>query len=287
MSKDDFKVFVPVDFTTSKSISSDEHGNYVRGFATTPDQDLEGDIILPENLDISYFMTRGYINYEHQEGNAYKIGVPTDRTFIDPKKGLYVEAKLFMDNPYAQEMWNLAKGLSDVQDEERVLGFSVEGRVLGRDSDNPDVLKGVQVKNVALTTNPANPNATWEALVKSLTTGYSIEGDREGGDALRHQELAGSIRNLSYQLKDLRETSDGIKWDLVAKSLEEEGRWDDDSALLFLQLSEGLSGDDANRFLKSLDDDEEEKDEEEEGDTIEAEDEKETAEMGEPDEDNK
>lgn len=250
---DKVNIFVPVDFKLEKSISGEEHGNYVRGWATTPDLDLEGDIILPEEIDISYFLSRGYINYEHKSGVGYRVGVPTQHTYVDPEKGLFVEARLFMDNPYAQDMWNLANGLSSVRDETRILGFSVEGRVMSRNVDDPRILEGIQVEHVALTTNPANPNATWEALVKSMNdeSTQSVEEDDhpewKDSDEAKSRNLASTIRDVAYAIKELE--NDGVTWDKIADDMQDEDRWDEDTALLLLQLSRGVSKEDAQIML--------------------------------------
>lgn len=239
----DFNIFVPLTENSFEVVTKDDersdkqHGNYIRGYATTSHQDREGDIILPGALDIEDFLKWGYINYEHKQGDAFKIGVPTNKTYIDPNKGLYVEAKLNMDNPYAQDMWKLATDLSDAGSSRKV-GFSVEGKFMGRNMNNPSEIKRVKVKNVAVTTNPANPEATWDTLVKSFTTGNDIvSDDATGGEVLRKQSLAHSIRKLCYNIKDMTPED----WHDVAKSLDEEDRWDDNIATVFLQLSKGLS----------------------------------------------
>lgn len=246
----DFNIFVPLDEQSFEVVSRDDrdgqsHGNYIRGWATTSHQDREGDIILPGSLDIENFLKWGYINYEHKHGDQYKIGVPTSRTYIDPNKGLFVEAKLDMDNNYAQDMWKLANDLAKSGNSRKV-GFSVEGSFMGRNYQNPNEIKRVQVKNVAVTTNPANPEATWDTLVKSLTTGDDKAGeDSTGGQALRKESLAHSIRNLCYNIKDMTPKD----WKEVGKALDKEDRWDDNIATVFLQLSKGISKDDALKHI--------------------------------------
>ena len=247
----DFNIFVPLDEQSFEVVSNNDrsdkgHGNYIRGWATTSHKDREGDIILPGSLDIDSFLKWGYINYEHKQGDEFKIGVPTNKTYIDPNKGLYVEAKLDMDNPYAKDMWELANDLAKSGNGRKV-GFSVEGTFLGRDYKDPSKIKRVKVKNVAVTTNPANPEATWDTLVKSFTTGNDIvSDDATGGEVLRKQALAHSIRSLCYNIKDM--TPD--EWHDVAKALDKEDRWDDNIATVFLQLSKGLSRDDALKSIK-------------------------------------
>lgn len=246
MQENEFSVFVPLDTQDlAKSINGGEHGNYVRGWASTPDLDRHGDIVLPSEMNINEFLSRGYINYEHKPGEQFKIGVPTTKSYIDPQRGLYVEAKLFMDNPYAQRMWELAKNISK-NGVSRPLGFSIEGRFHGRDADNPAILRGVEIKEVALTTNPANTNATWEAFVKSFETGYEIDSvSQDGVASLRKQSLARQLRTLSFAIKDFKAKD----WADVAKTLDEEDRFDDDLAVLFTQLHRGLSREEASKFV--------------------------------------
>lgn len=251
MHDEDFSVFIPFDEKSFEKSAKDEPESYIiRGFASTGTRDREGDIFPPESLDIDTFLKHGFINYEHKKGDAYKIGIPTENTYIDPEHGLFVEAKLFMDNPYAKDMWSLAKSLAKIGSKRKV-GFSIEGSFRGRDYKNPAIVKEVKVRNVAITTNPANPEATWEAFTKSFTTGSDIVGEGisdDGASALRKQSISHAISELCYNIKDV--TDD--EWHDIAKFMDEEGRYDDSTVVLFLQLSKGLSREDALSTLTRL-----------------------------------
>lgn len=251
MHEDDFSVFLPIDEKSFQKSAKGEPESYIiRGFASTGAKDREGDIIPPASLNISDFLKHGFINYEHKSGDAYKIGIPTENTYIDPEHGLFVEAKLFMDNPYAKDMWNLAKSLAKVGSKRKV-GFSIEGSFLGRDYKNPSIIKKVKVRNVAITTNPANPEATWEVFTKTFTTGNDVvdEGvSTDGASALRKQSIAHTISELCYNIKDVTDE----EWHDIAKFMDEEGRYDDSTVVLFLQLSKGLSREDALSTLTKL-----------------------------------
>lgn len=223
MKNENFNIFIPI----SKSIKSDgEHGRFVKGWASVPKEDRDGDIILPRELDISLLMRKGYINYEHKKGGKYKLGVPTDKSYVDPERGFFLEAKLFDNNPYADKMWDLAERINSgevVEDNDHMLGFSVEAHFSHRDYDDPRILRNVMITNVALTTHPSNTSASWTSFEKSFTTGDSIVQDGDtGGQVLRVQSFARDIRELSYRLKDFT-VSD---WESIAKSLDEEGRFD-------------------------------------------------------------
>ena len=223
MKQKDFEIFIPI----SKSIKSEgEHGRFIRGWASVPKEDRDGDLILPTDLSINPFMKQGYINYEHKKGGIYKLGVPTDKTYIDLKRGLFIEAKLFDDSPYADKMWNLAEkvnsGELDVNDD-NMLGFSIEAHYSHRDYDDPRILRNVIVTNVALTTHPSNTSASWSTFVKSFTTGSDIVGDGDtGGATFRKQSFARDLRQLSYTIKSFSQED----WSDICSMLDDEGRYD-------------------------------------------------------------
>lgn len=247
MENNEFSIFLPFE----KSIKSDgAHGRFIHGYASTYHEDSVGDIILPSELDISSFMSRGYINYEHKPGDRYKIGVPTDKTYIDPSRGLFVEAKLFDGNPYADKMWDIASRISSGQEEQtrdHMLGFSIEGRFSHRDMDDVRVMRNVRITNIALTVNPKNKNASWHAFTKSFTSGSEqkeIEPEYPEND-LRVQNIARGLKTLSYAVQDFSQED----WLKVAKSLDQEDRYDPTTASLFLQINKGISKEDASKLI--------------------------------------
>ena len=243
-------VFVPIDLNDSiqKSNELDPTGKswYLQGYATTPDLDLQDDIVDPTGLDITHFIQHGYINYEHHQGEEYKIGVPTEGTHIDSAVGLYVECKLFKSNPYAEAMWKLANNIAK-SGLERRLGFSIEGYAKERDKNDPRIIKSTYITNVAVTTSPANPNATWEAFMKTFVTGYGISPDSQtGAAALRTEEFARNLYNLSWaytKIGDMNEFND--LWKNVGDVLDDMERYTPEAAVMFLQLSKGYSRDEA------------------------------------------
>jgi Caudovirus prohead serine protease len=241
-------LFVPIDVDESIKKSAEdttEKSWYLKGYATTPDLDLQEDIMDPTGIDIQQLIEHGYINYEHQKGENFKIGVPTKNTHVDDV-GLFVEAKLFKSNPYAKSIWNLAKNLADSGSNRRI-GFSIEGFVKKRDRNDPRIVKSAHITNIAVTTNPANPNATWEAFMKSYMTGYGIEPDTQiDAAALRRESFARSLHNLSYAYKALKDPKEFERlWKDVGDTLDTMDRYSPESAVMFLQLSKGLSRADA------------------------------------------
>lgn len=240
----DVNFYIPIDMAEiKKSVSGDEKGHYVRGWASTPDLDGQQDIIDPQGIDIDMFLSHGYVNYEHEKDKI--VGHPTENSYVDYTRGLYVETKLNMDSPYAREMWGKAQYIAK-SGIDRPLGYSVEGYVQ-RDADNPEIIRKTVITGLALTENPANPKATWEAVMKSLTTGYGITPDDRGDSAgaLRIQQASKQLHKLAVTLKEFKKGD----IQLIAKSLDEENRYSDDVALLLLQLGYGLSRETAEKYL--------------------------------------
>lgn len=250
-----YNIFVPVDVfdSVSKSEQAEDGEWYVRGFAATPDLDMQGDIVLPEGIDIGYFSTKGFINYEHKQDAEYIIGVPTDNCYVDLEKGLFVEARLMKENKYAQSMWSLANMIKK-SGIDRNLGFSIEGAVKSRSDYDKRVIEGVMVKNVALTTHPANPNATWETLVKAWETGYATTPDEQtGAAAFRKEHLAPEVTNLTNAVRTISKLNVMPKEDKdyvikeAAKSFDNEPSLD--VSAVMLQLSRGISFNQAQDFI--------------------------------------
>lgn len=245
-------IFIPIDIAGSIK-KSQEEGNgedwYIRGFASTPDLDLQGDIVQPSGIDINYFKSSGWINYEHQQDAGSTIGVPTDNCYIDFQKGLFVEAKLFKDHPLAQEMWNLANNI-EKSGAERKLGFSIEGGIRKRNDRDNRIIEDLEIRNIAVTKNPANPKATWEKFMKSWTTGTEINPEKQvNGEALRVEQLAQAITNLTWAYKIGNPEELDKTWAGVSKYMEASDRNTAECGIIMLQLSRGISRLDAEKFV--------------------------------------
>lgn len=246
-------IFVPIDIEGSLRKSKEE-GNgedwYIRGYASTPDLDLQGDIVQPSGIDIDYFKSSGWINYEHQQDAKSTIGAPTENCHIDFQKGLFVEAKLFKDNPLAKEMWDLANSI-EKNGIGRKLGFSIEGGIRKRNDRDNRIIEDLEIRNIAITKNPANPKATWEMFMKSWTTGTEINPEKQvNGGALRVEQLAQAITSITWTYKvgnpqELEET-----WAGVSKYIDASDRNSVECGIIMLQLSRGISRADAEKFVK-------------------------------------
>lgn len=252
-----FKAYVPI----NKTASSDSEW-YISGVASTNTKDWDGEIVDPSTLDITYLMKQGKINYEHNNELDHIIGEPTDNTYID-KSGLHLEAMLYKNMPLAQDAWKLANAM-EKSHAKRSLGFSIEG--IGKRSADPNVFSKVKVMNVAITANPANPDASWKTFKKSVDvnselakaysemsaenpaeTGTEINpSDMQGVSSFRKEDLPGALTTLTYAMKS-ENCSELLNY--AQKALEDSGNITKDVKQLILQVGRGVSKETAKNFL--------------------------------------
>lgn len=241
------KGFLPI--TVEKSEKGTGESWVIQGLASTPDRDFQGEKILPDAIDYStYFVDNGWITYEHSQDMKDIIGEPLG--IYSDDAGLHVKAKLFKNVDKAKEVWHLQNVLAKESEEGRSLGFSVEGPVLERDPMDKSIITKMQVKNITVTSHPANPHATWETVKKSLpddvAIGYNVNPSKmEGNNALRAESLAGAIIMLSYTLgkQNCDTLMKNAQEEIAASGLESKA-----SLATILQLSRGISREEAEKY---------------------------------------
>lgn len=144
---------------------------YIEGVISSDSVDLQGDKILQEGMVWDYFVRRGWLNYEHQQGPENIVGVPTEVKAIDlggGKRGTYLKGYLLVDRPKAREIVETVSALKKATSD-RKIGFSVEGQVLARDPKNPKIITKSRILNVSITAHPVNPDAsTLELIARSI-----------------------------------------------------------------------------------------------------------------------
>ena len=139
------------------------------GIASTSDEDADGEFLDPKGFDIKPLMASGMVNWHHQAKGqpATIIGEPT-KAEIRPE-GLYIETDLYPSSKIACDVWELANTL-EKDSKTRRLGYSIEGKVVKRKSNNknsPDYKKIVKaiITGVAITHQPKNPK-TFANIIK-------------------------------------------------------------------------------------------------------------------------
>ena len=139
--------------------------------------DYQGDMILQDGLDFSYFLRSGFLNDDHKAGPGNVVGEPVRvyRTEVNGKPATAMEGILYLSKPQALAIYETAKAISAAQSPRR-LGFSIEGQVLARDPVNPKIIKKAKVLHVAVTHAPVNPDSkNLELISRSISSGSAVE----------------------------------------------------------------------------------------------------------------
>jgi len=210
----DFKFFLPVEITKAKDKDGEEE-MIIEGCASDASEDSDGEMLHPNGYDLSYFKKFGFLNWQHRAGTdpASIVGEPIDARVENNK--FYIKGRLFKDNPLAQDIFKLAKTLSD-NGSTRRLGFSIEGKALAKDLLNPKIITRAKITGVAITPTPKNSN-TFLDVVKGeyKEGGFEDEFEKEdteevekmmttaSGAPLTRESLEGNQKDLNKTKKTL------------------------------------------------------------------------------------
>ena len=251
MKTDTFSFNVPGEVDRVKSDNGQDEMR-IGGYASTPDEDRQGDEILQKGLDIQDFVNFGYFNYDHD--NSKILGYPDKSKCRVDNTGFYVEGLLLPGVELAKSLWETAIALKK-SGAPRHLGFSVEGKILKRNALGK-IIKA-KVYNVAITANPVNPKATWDALVKSFTTdNEDIEKSLEAGygdsngSPLIPESLDSAFKTLSYVIGDDTEARQHME--NLKERLSQRQDITKSELILYFQLTKGLSFDDSASLVNKI-----------------------------------
>ena len=159
------------------------------GIASTADEDSDGEFLDPKGFDIQPLMKSGLVNWHHQAKTnpGTIVGEPTKAEIR--KDGLYIETQLYPHSQVACDIWELAKTLA-ADSKTRRLGYSIEGRVIKRKSDDPTdpdykkIVKAI-ITGVAITHQPKNPK-TFANIIKGEID--ELEDDEEKDETKGKEE---------------------------------------------------------------------------------------------------
>lgn len=184
--EDKFKFWCPIE--KAQDLIDPTTGEQVMrlgGIASTSDEDADGEFLDPKGFDIKPLLESGMVNWHHQAKGqpAAIIGEPT-KAEIRPE-GLYIETDLYPSSKIACDVWELANTL-EKDSKTRRLGYSIEGKVVKRKSNNknsPDYKKIVKaiITGVAVTHQPKNPK-TFANIIKGEIDEYDEEVDTFDGN---------------------------------------------------------------------------------------------------------
>lgn len=179
--EENFRFWVPLEITKGKDAVTGKEKMGFKGIASTIEQDTDGETLMPDGFDLSYFLNNGFVNWNHKakDNPAALIGEPT-KAEIRPE-GLYIETELYNDSPLAVEVYKLGKLLSK-KNGNRKLGFSIEGKATERDPANKKIVRKARITGVAITPTPKNP-ATFADIIKGdFHNNDKIEYELEKGE---------------------------------------------------------------------------------------------------------
>lgn len=198
-------------------IEKGEDGTYkrviVKGKASTPHQDKQGEWIDPMGCDIDDFKR---ISDDHIKGNSGTIG-EIIKAHKDHEAVWIDEAELYPSLPQVQHIVKIADELKKRPNSKMQLSFSIEGSATERDSINPKRILKAKLTGAAVTLQPINQNATAELFAKSLNY------DDSDFDVLEKSDSVEQKRYL-YEWKD----SDGVEYKLTKSFEIEKGTYVDD-----------------------------------------------------------
>lgn len=168
----DFKFYMPVEFVDVEKANKEDDSApdswKIQGIASTADEDLQGEVVSQEGLDISVLKAgRGLWNWDHQKGPENVLGQIEDADFVerDGKKCLLVKGYLFKYQERAKAFYNILKSVKKSNGPR--VHLSIEGKILERDWRNQKSINKARIEKVALTLDPVNPY-TYAELMKSL-----------------------------------------------------------------------------------------------------------------------
>lgn len=212
MSEKDFKFYVPVELVKGEKEGEEEWR--VEGIASTPDEDLQGETVAQEGLDISMLKAgRGLFNYDHQKGPENVLGQIEDANFIDQngKKCLMVKGYLFKQQERAKAFYNILRSVKKANGPR--VHMSIEGKILKRDFNNSKAIKQARIDKVALTLDPVNPY-TYAELVKSLNASESDDMATQVSETVN--EISKSDETVTLKKTDVEALLDFAKKALAA-----------------------------------------------------------------------
>lgn len=173
-SKEAFQIDVPVIAFEKADEPAGQHKR-IAGIISTDSLDQQQERLLQEGLNFKTFLERGFFNDNHQSHTttsvigypksvkSYQKGETLPNGDKAPANLTWTEG--FLCGKRGREIWDLAH---DLRDSGRTLGFSVEGSIQARKSEDQNVVTSADVHSVAVCARPVNAECRLMTLVRSL-----------------------------------------------------------------------------------------------------------------------
>lgn len=163
---------------------------WLQGYCSTQRRDRQDEQVMQAGLNFDPFMQYGFFNDNHSPSTVNQAGIPLLAEH-HPGKGWWTEGYL-LPNKIGMGIADLAKSLKEVN-APRQLGFSVEGKIRDRDKFHK-IVRSADVRQVAITHCPVNPECTWELLSKALSAGGTVAGGVNGRSIITEEDLEHDVK---------------------------------------------------------------------------------------------
>lgn len=190
-----FKFVIPAD------LQKGEDGEWrVRGLASTANRDAQGEILLPEGIDLSPIdQKKGVLNWNHEKGPQNLIGILDG--YKKTPEGLFIEGRLLKNHEKAKAVYQIMSSFE--KGDRGRMGLSVEGIIRERGGKDGKVIKKCQINAVALTMNPVNQD-TFVDLVKSMSAPeLEIEFPSELNEELLPEDPTSEESEVKFSTKQV------------------------------------------------------------------------------------
>lgn len=193
--QDKFNFFMPGTFEKSEATGEMK----ISGVCSSATIDSDGEVLEPAGFDFQPLLEKGFYNWNHQAKKSASaiIGRPTKAMVINGGQDFYTEGFLYKGLEEAVGVFNLAKVL-EIEDTERSLGFSIEGRAVERDAINPKRIIKAVITGIAITHCPKNANT----LLSIMKGEYAESFIEEEEDEIEPADME--------KAKDYRELTRGV-----------------------------------------------------------------------------
>lgn len=153
---------------------------YIRGIATSERRDLQNEVLRRDGAVVEPFAGAlikggvsedvGAVTLEHPAGVFNPIGEPVDLEKGVTAKGdpcYFLTTKLWIkDEPAALNVWDKVLRIQKASSKVR-LGYSVEGKALKRNADDPKIIDEWLWVNTVVTGSPRNRDAFFDPILAS------------------------------------------------------------------------------------------------------------------------
>jgi hypothetical protein len=189
INEDKFIAWLPFD-VLEKSEGDDSKKEMIIGGIASNDRigkDKEGEKILVDGMDCTPFLSSGYLNYHHQASKdpSAIIGEPIS---VEKKEGkLHIKGKLYSESQKARDVYSLGQILQK-SGSNRKLGFSIEGKALERDPNDPGIVTRSVIYGCAITPSPINDGTSMQIIKGELD---KVQFESEDGYFIRVKDSNG------------------------------------------------------------------------------------------------